>query len=67
MYYPMGNFVPWRESAWALLRERTMVLADRCSVVETDGRARETVRQVQQRVETIVATLTLEGSAVSRT
>src|SRR5690349_3744683 len=67
MYYPMGNFVPWRESAWALLRERTMVLADRCSVVETDGTARETIRQVQQRVETIVATLTLEGSAVSRT
>jgi hypothetical protein len=67
MYYPMGNFVPWRESAWALLRERTMVLADRCSVMETDGTARETIWQVQQRVETIVATLTLEGSAVSRT
>ena len=64
MYYPMGNFVPWRESAWALLRERTLVLVERCSVVETDGTARETIRQVQQRVETIVATLTPEGSAV---
>ncbi len=22
MYYQMGNFVPWREAAWALLAER---------------------------------------------
>ncbi len=35
MYYPMGNFVPWRESAWAVLTERVSVLADRCDVVQT--------------------------------
>ena len=33
MYYPMGNFVPWRESAWAVLTERVTVLADLCDVV----------------------------------
>ncbi len=31
MYYPMGNFVPWREAAWALLSERLSVLANRCA------------------------------------
>jgi hypothetical protein len=34
MYYPMGNFVPWRDSAWAVLTERVRVLADRCEVVQ---------------------------------
>jgi hypothetical protein len=34
MYYPMGNFVPWRDSAWAVLTERVTVLADRCDVVQ---------------------------------
>ena len=27
----MGNLVPWREPAWALLRERTAFLAARCT------------------------------------
>jgi hypothetical protein len=31
MYYPMGNMVPSREPAWALLAERTKVLVDRCA------------------------------------
>jgi hypothetical protein len=35
MYYPMGNFVPWRESAWAVLTERVSVLADRCGIVQS--------------------------------
>ena len=34
MYYPMGNFVPWRDSAWAVLTERVSVLADRCDLVQ---------------------------------
>jgi hypothetical protein len=29
MYYQFGNFVPWREPAWALLYERTAILATR--------------------------------------
>jgi Ferritin-like len=31
MYYQMGNFVPWRQAAWALLAERASVLAGRCA------------------------------------
>jgi hypothetical protein len=31
MHYVMGNFVPWREPAWALLRERMAFLAQRCA------------------------------------
>ena len=27
----MGNFVPWREPAWALLHERTTFLVGRCA------------------------------------
>jgi hypothetical protein len=30
MYYQFGNFIPWREPAWALLAERAGILADRC-------------------------------------
>jgi hypothetical protein len=29
MYYQFGNFVPWREPAWALLCERAAILATR--------------------------------------
>ncbi len=32
MFYALGNFVPWRESASALLLERTSLLADRCTI-----------------------------------
>jgi hypothetical protein len=31
MYYQMGNFVPAREAAWAVLAERVAVLANRCA------------------------------------
>jgi hypothetical protein len=31
MYYQMGNFVPWREAAWALLAERLAVLSGYCA------------------------------------
>jgi hypothetical protein len=31
MYYQMGNFVPWRDAAWALIAERAGVLAARCA------------------------------------
>jgi Ferritin-like len=29
MYYQFGNFIPWREPAWALLSERATILATR--------------------------------------
>lgn len=31
MYYQFGNFVPWREPAWALLSERAALLATRAA------------------------------------
>jgi hypothetical protein len=31
MHYLMGNFVPWRAAAWALLRERMAFLAEKCT------------------------------------
>ncbi len=31
MHYLMGNFVPWRQPAWALLRERITFLAQKCT------------------------------------
>jgi Ferritin-like len=37
MYYQMGNFVPWRAAAWALLSERMAVLSGRCA--DEAGRA----------------------------
>ena len=36
MFYRMGNMVPWREPAWALLHERASVLADRCAGLADD-------------------------------
>ena len=41
MHYLMGNLVPWRQPAWALLRERTAFLAEKCTsdpdVIRTAG------------------------------
>lgn len=31
MFYTMGNLVPWREPAWALVHERAAILAARCA------------------------------------
>src|SRR5262249_27845494 len=47
MYYPMGNFVPWREAAWALLSERVGVLRDRCIALagRPDSRCRTECRR----------------------
>lgn len=33
MYYAGGNFVPWREAAWALVAERVREMARRCRLV----------------------------------
>jgi hypothetical protein len=33
MYYQMGNFIPARSAAWAVLSERAAVLAARCTDV----------------------------------
>ena len=40
MYYLMGNFVPWREAAWAVLSERVAGLALRCAhLAQPEGEA----------------------------
>ena len=39
MHYLMGNFVPWREPAWALLHERTTFLVGRCTADQPVVRA----------------------------
>ena len=43
MYYPMGNFVPWRDSAWAVLTERVSMLAERCEATARRGDVPDTI------------------------
>jgi hypothetical protein len=57
MYYPMGNLVPWREPAWALLYERASILVERCATVGEAGGSPPAVRDAARRAASIVATL----------
>jgi hypothetical protein len=57
MYYPMGNFVPWRESAWAVLTERVLVLADRCDAVARRGDVPGTIADVVAPAQAIAGDL----------
>ncbi len=54
MYYLMGNLVPWREPAWALLHERTALLAGRLASL-TGGP--DAVAAAAERVGSIAARL----------
>jgi hypothetical protein len=55
MFYALGNMVPWREPAWALLHERMALLTHRCAQIT--GGAPEAVHQARQRAATITATI----------
>jgi hypothetical protein len=66
MFYTLGNFVPWRESAWALLHERTSLLADRCTTAAADPNAPEGVRKAQQRATALAALLAAHVPAAVR-
>jgi Ferritin-like len=44
MFYTMGNFVPWREPAWALLHERLSLLVARCAEAADADSAVEAVQ-----------------------
>ena len=66
MFYTLGNFVPWRESAWALLHERTSLLADRCTTAAADPNAPEGVRQAQHRATALAALLAAHVPAAAR-
>jgi Ferritin-like len=57
MYYVMGNLVPWREPAWALLYERASILAERCAAVGHAEAAPASVREASRRAASIAATL----------
>ena len=50
MHYSMGNFVPWRESAWALLHERMTFLVDRCAQAREHDGAPDVVHTAGDRV-----------------
>jgi hypothetical protein len=58
MYYQMGNFVPWRDAAWALLSERAAVLASRCAEEATRYGAPEAVAAAAQAAAAVSAQLT---------
>jgi Ferritin-like len=57
MRYVMGNLVPWREPAWALLHERASILVERCTVVGTTEAAPAAVREAGERAAEIAATV----------
>ena len=66
MFYTLGNFVPWREPAWALLHERTSLLADRCTTAAAHPSASEGLRQAQHRATTLAALLAAHVPAAVR-
>ena len=57
VYYVLGNMVPWREPAWALLHERLALLVQRCADLTDTHGALEAVPQAQERATTITATI----------
>jgi Ferritin-like len=57
MYYPMGNFVPWRDSAWAVLAERVTVLADRCDAMQGRSDPPSAIGRVAATARSIVGRL----------
>ena len=57
MHYAMGNFVPWRESAWALLHERMTFLVERCTSAGEHAGAPDVVHAAGERVGELSAKL----------
>jgi hypothetical protein len=55
MYYLMGNFVPWREPAWALLHERSAMLTERCATAAEHDGAPDVVANATQQATTITS------------
>ncbi len=56
MYYPMGNLVPWRQPAWALLHERLGLLVEHCAPA-TDQTAAAAVQQARDHAAAVAGTL----------
>ena len=57
MYYQMGNFVPWREAAWALLSERVAVLCGYCADTAKIGGVADAVGQAVEAAAAVSARL----------
>jgi hypothetical protein len=57
MYYQFGNFIPWREPAWALLSERAGLLADRATQTAALPGAPAAVRDAATTATAIAASL----------
>ena len=57
VYYVLGNMVPWREPAWALLHERTAFLAQRCAAATGTHGAPGAVHEAHQRAAAIAAAI----------
>jgi hypothetical protein len=55
MFYLMGNFVPARQPAWALLHERAAVLLDRCTALAECEGAPSILADVRQRTSSVTA------------
>ena len=53
----LGNMVPWREPAWALLHERTAFLAQRCAAAAGTHGVPDAVHQAHQRAAAIAAAI----------
>jgi hypothetical protein len=57
MFYPMGNLVPWREPAWALLHERSSILVERCTELAATEGVPAAVHDASTRSASVAATL----------
>jgi hypothetical protein len=57
MYYQMGNFIPSRGAAWALMSERAAMLAARCAEVASHAAAPASIRPVAETAATVAARL----------
>jgi hypothetical protein len=66
MYYQMGNFVPWRAAAWALLSERVAVLSGRCTDRAGRADAQDAVAAAAQAAAAVSAQLAVHVPAELR-
>ena len=57
MYYTMGNLVPWREPAWALLHERMSLLVEHCTAATDKHGPVEAIRQAHEQAAAISTAL----------
>src|SRR5215470_7265348 len=57
MYYQMGNFIPARGAAWAVLSERVGTMAERCSYASSGDSVPEAVDAVTTTAASVAARL----------